>query len=70
MIKGWSRWLFYLQWWQNFFMEQVGALKWGQLPETRKLKQRNEWTLHFRLGSSGSWPALPSCSLSWPSPLL
>jgi hypothetical protein len=36
MINGWSRWLFYLQWWSIFFMEQVGALKCGQLPETRK----------------------------------
>jgi hypothetical protein len=53
----------------RFFLEQVGALTCGQLPETRKLKQRNEWILYFRLGLSGSWPALPSCSLNWPSPL-
>jgi hypothetical protein len=54
----------------GFFMEQVGALKCGQLPEAHKLSWRNEWTLHFRLGSSGSWPALPSCLLSSPSPVL
>jgi hypothetical protein len=30
----------------------------------------NEWTLLFRLGSSGSWQALPSCSLSFQFPVL